>query len=206
RKGLWFLCLIGPLGVIALQMINYGLRKDYLFQNTDNRWQQYISNVHSFTPLAIILGIVVLTSFMATIEDETNAWKQLFALPVSKQEAYLSKYTVISCLLFISSVILLLFTYFYGITLGLGQDIPYLQIIQYSLLPFFSSLPVLRLQLWLSIVCKNQAIPITIGVLGVILAFLSMHLPDWTIWKWPTLNNDWGLPYINGLLGIFVGL
>ncbi|WP_066190147.1 ABC transporter permease [Gracilibacillus timonensis] len=205
-KGLWFLSILGPIGVVALQMVNYGFRKDYLFQQTDDHWQQYISLVSSFTPLAIILGIVILTSFMASIEDETNAWKQLIALPISKREVYLSKFTVISCLLLISSLVLLLLTYLYGLTLGLGEDIPYLQIIQHSLLPFFASLPVLGLQLWLALVCKNQAIPTTIGVISVILAYASMSLPDWVIWKWPTLDNEWGEPYINGLLGIAVGI
>lgn len=206
RKGLWLLSFIGPIGVIALQMVNYGVRKDYLFSLTNDHWQQYIANVSAFTPLAIILGIVILTSFMASIEDETNAWKQLIALPVSKREVYLSKFTMISCLLFVSSTILLLLTYFYGLTLGLGEDVPYLQIMQYSLLPFFASLPVLGLQLWLATICKNQAIPTTVGVISVICAYSAMYLPDWVIWKWPSLDNQWDQPYLNGLFGIAVGL
>src|SRR5699024_9124344 len=86
-------------------MVNYALRKEYLFQKTDNHWLQYVNLVNSFTPFAIVLGIVILTSIMASIEDETSAWKQLIALPVLKRQVYLSKFTVISCLLLISSIV-----------------------------------------------------------------------------------------------------
>ncbi|GEN86215.1 ABC transporter permease [Oceanobacillus sojae] len=206
RKGMWLLCLIGPFGVVALQMVNYGVRKDYLFDQMDDRWLYYILNINSFTPLAIVLGIVILTSFMASIEDETNAWKQLVALPVSKREVYLSKFTVVSCVLFLSSVLLFLFMSGYGLTLGLGADIPYLRLMEYSFLPFFAAFPVLGLQLWVATVSKNQAIPVTLGVVGVILAYSAPLLPDWVIWKWPALSNDWDHSYINALLGIGFGL
>lgn len=206
RKGMWLLCLIGPLGVVALQMVNYGVRKDYLFQQMDDRWLYYILNVNSFTTLAVILGIVILTSFMASIEDETNAWKQLAAMPVSKKTIYLSKFTVIGCILLVSSILLFLFMIGYGLTLGLGEDIPYLRLLEYSFFPFFAALPVLGLQLWAATVSKNQAIPVTMGVIGVIFAFSSPALPDWMIWKWPTLSSEWGHSYINALLGIGFGL
>lgn len=205
RKGMWLLSLIGPFGVVALQMVNYGVRKDYLFQQMDDRWLYYILNINSFTTLAVVLGIVILTSFMASIEDETNAWKQLVAMPVSKRAVYLSKFTVISCILFVSSILLFLFTLSYGMTLGLGEDIPYLRLLEYSFFPSFAALPVLGLQLWIAIISKNQAIPITLGVVGVILAYSAPGLPDWLIWTWPTLSNDWGHSYINVLLGIGFG-
>ena len=113
RKGLWFLTALGPFGVIALQMVNYGVRKDYLLQQSEDDWGYYLLYVHSFTPLALILGIAILTSFMASIENETNAWKQLIALPVSKLTVYLSKFTVLAILLFVSSSLLMVFTLAY---------------------------------------------------------------------------------------------
>ncbi|MCT6816028.1 MAG: ABC transporter permease, partial [Lysinibacillus fusiformis] len=57
RKGLWFLTILGPVGVVALQMVNYGVRKDYLLQQSDDDWGYFLQNIHSFTPLAIVLGI-----------------------------------------------------------------------------------------------------------------------------------------------------
>ncbi|MGE7021312.1 ABC transporter permease [Solibacillus cecembensis] len=206
RKGLWFLTALGPIGVVALQTVNYGIRKDYLLQQSDDDWGYYLGNVHAFTPLALILGIAILTSFMASIESETNAWKQLIALPVSKMKVYLSKFTVLALLLFVSSSLLLVLSLAYGVYLDLGAAIPYTEIVKSSYYPFLASLPVLALQLWIATVSQNQAIPITTGVFGVIFAFSAYNLPDWMIWKWPSLMNEWNEPIINVALGLGVGV
>ncbi|GIN63833.1 multidrug ABC transporter permease [Robertmurraya siralis] len=205
RKGFWFLTFLGPFGVIALQMVNYGVRKEYLLRQSDDDWGYFLLNVSSFTPLALVLGIVILTSFMTSIENETNAWKQLVALPVSKWSVYLSKFTVLAGLLLLSTVLLTIFTILYGTVLNLGHDIPYLEIIKYSFYPYLAALPVLALQLWIATVSHNQSIPITAGVLGVIFTYSAHILPDWMIWKWPSLMNDWNEPVINVFLGIGVG-
>lgn len=205
RKGFWLLTFLGPFGVIALQMLNYGVRKDYLLQQSEDDWGYYLLNVSGFTPLALVLGIVILTSFVSSIENETNAWKQLIALPVSKITVYLSKFTVLGILLLVSSLLLVVFTLIFGIFLELGETVPYLQLVKYSLFPFFAGLPILALQLWISTVSKNQAIPTTTGVLGVIFTYSAFTLPDWVIWKWPTLMNQWNEPIINVALGLGVG-
>lgn len=205
RKGLWFLSFLGPFGVIALQMVNYGVRKDYLLNQSDDDWGYFLEYVHSFTPLALVLGIAILTSFMASIENETNAWKQLISLPVSKMSVYLSKFMVLGSLLFVSSLLLGVFSLGYGILLNLGDQIPYLELLKYSFYPYFAALPVLALQLWISSVSQNQGISITTGVLGVIFAYSAFILPDWMIWKWPSLMNEWDEPLINVMLGIGVG-
>ncbi len=205
RKGFWLLTVLGPFGVVALQMVNYGLRKEYLLQQSDNDWEYYLLNVSSFTPLALVLGIVILTSLMASVENETNAWKQLFALPVSKMSVYLSKFAALAWLLFVASFLLMLFTLAHGIYLDFDEAIPYLDVIQYSFFPYFAALPILALQLWLAMVSKNQGIPVTAGIFGVVFAYMAYYLPDWMIWKWPSLMNDWNEPLWNALLGIGLG-
>lgn len=206
RKGFWFLAFLGPFGVVALQVVNYSLRKDYLLTLSEDDWAFYISNVHGFTPLALVLGIAILTSLMTSIENETNAWKQLIALPVSKMNVYLSKFTVLTFLFWVSSCLLFVFTLAYGLVLDLGEDIPYKLILQYGFYPFFAALPVLALQLWVATVSHNQAIPITTGIFGVILTFSAAQLPNWVIWKWPYLLQDGGNLITNVYLGIGFGL
>lgn len=206
RKGFWFLTCLGPFGVVALQMVNYGVRKDYLLQQSEDDWGYYLLNVSSFTPLALVLGIAILTSFMASLENETNAWKQLISLPVSKMSVYLSKFTVLACLLFVSSLLLMVFSLAYGVFLNLGEGIRYLELLKHSIYPYFAALPILALQLWIATVSQNQGIPITTGILGVIFTYSAFVLPDWMIWKWPSLMNEWNDPMINVMLGIGVGI
>jgi len=205
RKGLWFLTFLGPIGVVALQIVNYGVRKDYLLQQSDDDWLYYLDWVHSFTPLALVLGIAILTSSMASIENETNAWKQLMSLPVRKMSVYLSKFTVLAVLLLVSSCILMVAAAGLGMYLELGPEIPYAHLLQISFYPFFASLPILALQLWVATVSENQGIPITLSVVSFILAYSAHSLPDWLIWKWPTLMNSWDEPLVSAFLGLGVG-
>jgi lantibiotic transport system permease protein len=205
RKGFWLLTFLGPFGVVALQMVNYGVRKDYLLQQSEDDWGYYIENTIGFTALALVLGIAILTSFMTSIENETNSWKQLLALPVSKMKVYLSKFTVLTILLFVSSSLLMIFILCFGIFLDLGAEIPFGVLLKYSYFPYFAVLPVLALQLWIATVSLNQGIPITTGILGTILTYSAFILPDWMPWKWPTLMNEWNEPLINVMLGIGIG-
>ncbi|WP_047986022.1 ABC transporter permease [Ornithinibacillus californiensis] len=206
RKGIWFLTFLGPFGVVALQMVNYGLRKDWFISQGTYEWFYYVRNVSAFTPFALILGIVILTSFMASIESETKAWKQVMALPVTKWSVYIAKYTTLVALLMIACLLLVIFTLCFGLYLGFDGNVPYLDIIKYSYYPFIAALPVLGLQLWLATVSQNQGLPITLGVLGVILSYMAYFLPDWMIWKWPSLDNAWDEPLVNVGLGLAVGL
>jgi len=206
RKGFWFLTFLGPIGVVALQVVNYSVRWDYLRTLSDDHWLFYLENVSGFTPLALVLGIAILTSFMASIENETNAWKQLLALPVRKTSVYLAKFTVLSGLLFLASVLLCLATLVYGLTLDFGGGVPIIELLEYSFYPFFAALPILALQLWVAMVSENQGWPITVGVLNVILTYSAFSLPDWAFWKWPTLLNSWEEPMYSGLMGMGVGL
>jgi len=205
RKAFWFLAFLGPFGVVALQVVNYELRKDYLMKHYPG-WDNYLDGMTMFTALALVLGIAVLTSFTASIENETNAWKQLLALPVSKWQVYLTKFTLLAGLFVFSTVLLVLFAWVYGIILDPGPVIPYGKLISQSFYPLIGALPVLALQLWIATVSKNQTIPIMTGVFGVILTFVAPLLPDWVIWKWPSLYNNWDQPLVNVLLGAGLGL
>ncbi|MBO1001351.1 ABC transporter permease [Pseudogracilibacillus auburnensis] len=205
RKGFWFLAFLGPFGVIALQMVNYGVRKEYLLTQSEDDWGYYLLNVNSFTPLAIVLGIAIVTSAIASVENETNAWKQLLALPISKKTVFLSKFMVLAFLLLVSSALLSIFTLGYGMYLNFDQEIPYSDIIIFSFYPYFAALPILALQLWIATVSNNQGIPITTGILGTIITYSSASLPDWLIWKWPAVMLEWEEPIRIVMLGFGFG-
>jgi len=205
RKNFWLLVFIGPLGVVGLQMVNYGVRKQYLLSRSDDAWGYYLQNLSGFTPLALVLGIAILTSFIASIENESNAWKQLLALPVSKLSVYLAKFTILAGLLLLSSFILMIAGLAHGLSLNFGDKVPIAALIQYSFFPYLAALPILALHLWIATVSHNQAIPMTLGIISFILTYSAYFLPDWMIWKWPTLLNEWDKPYLNALLGVGVG-
>src|SRR3954451_25361178 len=85
RKWFWFLVFLGPFGVIALQMVNYGVRYDYLVNGSEDVWKDLIQNVNMFVTPSLLLGMTILTSELATIEHQQSSLKQLLSLPVKRR-------------------------------------------------------------------------------------------------------------------------
>ena len=211
RKGFLFLAFLGAFGVVAMQMVNYGVRKEWLMQQNPDYWQYYLLNIQSFIPIAIVLGGIILTIQITNVEEETNAWKQQLALPISKKSLYLAKFLVIFVYLILAASLLFLFTLMYGIFLDFKQPIPFLTIVKESFLPVLATLPIIALQLWISVVSKSQTIAITIGIVNFLLTYsaFSFPFPEWAPWRWPYLGQplfNIGLGVVAGALLLIVGM
>lgn len=204
RKWVWFLIIIAPIGVIALQSINFNLRYDFLIEKYKNDlWGGLLLNIHSLSLPVILLGITIITSIIAHLEHSSTSWKHLLILPIEKRKVFIAKFILSFSLLLISCSILFIGSIFLGIGLEFGYSIPWLEVIKISFFPYFSALPILALQLWLSIVYKNQGITLIVGVFGTVLAMFSESLPNWIIWKLPSLASQ---SNTSTLLGATVGI
>ncbi|MGG3640234.1 ABC transporter permease [Bacillus gobiensis] len=186
RKGLWFLVFLGAFGVISLQAVNYGVRYDYLITQYDNQWDGVFKNVNMFLPVAVLLGSCIVASMMAGIEHTTNAWKQIFALPVKKRDVYFAKYFVLFMMILTASFLVWIGTALLGLGLGFGPDVPWMAAATNSFFPMLAAMPILALQLWLSMTFDNQGISLTVGILGMIVAMFGggTLVADWVIWTW----------------------
>lgn len=50
-KGIWFLVFLGPIGLVAMQGLNFGLRYDYLRQQySADLWGGLLDNVSGLCP------------------------------------------------------------------------------------------------------------------------------------------------------------
>jgi lantibiotic transport system permease protein len=191
RKWFWLLIFLGPFGVIALQMVNYGVRYDYLMRQEPDEWMGLIKNINMFVSPALLFGMTILASLMAHIEHQHSSWKQLLSLPIRRRDVFVSKFVVVFLMLAISCLLLLIGTILFGICLHFGSDFSFSVIFKNSFFPLFAGLPVLALQIWLSITMQNQAFPLTIGIFGAIFSTYSYSAPDWVFWKWPLLYGQW---------------
>lgn len=201
-KGFWLLSFVGAFGVIAMQMVNYGVRKEWLLSLSEDDWSYFLLNVQGFVPISIVLGIAILATQITSIEDDTNAWKQQLALPISKKGLYAAKFITVAFFLALASVLLAIFTYLYGSTMGFKQSVPYNELLKQTLLPTITALPILALQLWLGAVSKSPAVPITVGVVQFLLTYSAFTMPKWMPWTWLYLPN----PTLNIALGLGVGI
>ncbi|WP_187695445.1 ABC transporter permease [Oceanobacillus piezotolerans] len=207
RKMIVFLVFLGPFGVVSLELVNFWLRYDWLTNlYKDNLWRGLIGEVMMLSIPSLMLGLTIVTSMIANIEHQTNAWKQVLALPVSKAKIFTGKLLLSGMLLFVSCMLLFGGTIILGILLKFGTDIPFLYVIKMCFFPLFSAMPFVALQIWLSIVCKNQAIPLMVGIVGTAVSMFSITFPDWVPWKWPLLINEWGNPIYSVIAGLILAM
>lgn len=188
-KGLWLLAIAGPVGLIAMQALNFGLRYDYLTTKyADDLWGTLLENVFGFVPISLILGITLISSLLANVEHQLSSWKQLLALPISRTAVFAAKFVLIVILLTLSCILLGMGTIVLGLLLKFGTNIPLLDIARLCFYPFMASFPILALLLWLSVACKNQSLPITTGVLMSI--FSGVSISEWLPINWPMLGYE----------------
>lgn len=202
RTMIVFLLFFGPFGVIGLQALNFGLRYDYLVKEyADDLWGGFLSNIQFLAAPALLLGLTIVISMIAGYEHQLNSWKQLLALPVTRFSVMASKFLLNFLLLLVSCILLAAGAVLLGLALGFGSGIPWGDVARMAFYPFVAALPIFTLQLWLSVTMKNQAIPLTVGIVGTILSLYAMILPDWVMWKWPLLINDAKKPELSVLAG-----
>ncbi|TBL79967.1 ABC transporter permease [Paenibacillus thalictri] len=188
RKAIWFLIFLGPVGIITLEAVNFGLRYDYLTgRYANDLWRGLTGEIQFLVPITLLLGITIVASMIANIEHQTHAWKQLLALPISRADVFFAKFALCVMLLCVSCLLLAVGTIGLGIALRFGADFSLSGILQMSFYPFIAALPIVALQIWLSVTMRNQAVPLTFGIVGAVFSPFSMMLPDWLLWKWPLL-------------------
>ncbi|RAU99570.1 ABC transporter permease [Paenibacillus sp. YN15] len=201
------LAVLGPVGVVSMEAVNFVLRYDYLVKQHEGRlWQGLLGNVSGFAPIVLLQGAALLASLVAGCEHRTHAWKQLLALPVTRFGVFLAKFLACAGLLLLSSSLLAVGTFFLGGLLGFGWHPPVRELLAASFHPTLAGLAVVSLQLWLSVMLRNQAVPLTIGIAGTIVGMFYYQLPDWVLWKWVTLPESGGLRYILFGLAASAGL
>lgn len=186
KKGIWLLVFIAPIGLVAMQALNFGLRLDYLKkQYADDLWGGLIGNISPFVPIALYLGVTLVSSLVAGVEHQMSSWKQLLALPISRIAVFSAKFTLCFLLLCVSCLLLPIGTALLGLLLGFGTELPYWDLLRIGFAPFAAVLPMLALELWLSLTFRNPSIPVTLGVTAAVISPFMLNLPEWFPLNWP---------------------
>lgn len=212
RKGIWLLVVIAPLGLIAMQALNYGLRYDYMMDSyKGSLWHGLIiGNIFPFVPLSLFLGATLISSLISGIEHQLSSWKQLLALPISKTAVFGAKYALSVILLAAACLLLSLATAGLGLALGFPAELPYKDLATLGFWPFVASLPLLALQLWLSLTLRNQSLPVFLGIAMALGSLFSGNLGEYFPLNWPSLALEKADPGIylgaGAALGLFIML
>lgn len=207
-KGLWFLVFLGPIGLVAMQGINFGLRYDYLRQQYgEDLWGGLLDNLAGFVPVALFLGGTLVCSLIANVEHQMSSWKQLLALPISRTSVFMAKLLLCLLLVAVSCILLSLGTVVLGLILGFKAElIPYLDVLRIGFMSYIAALPVIALQLWLSLANRNQTLPVSLGITLSLLSIFSILLPDWVPLTWPYMAWDSSNRLLFSGAGLLLGL
>ena len=214
KKGIWFLVLLAPIGIVAMQALNFGLRFDYMKnQYADDLWGGLINNISFFVPISLYLGCTLIASLVANVEHQMSSWKQLLALPISRTAVFSAKFTLCFILLSVSCLLLSLATITLGLVFGFGFSFPLIDTIKLGFFPFFAALPMLALQLWLSLSFRNQALPVSLGVTAALVSPFAGNLSEWFPLNWPAMgyaspDQAWFISagFCLGFIIMFIGL
>ncbi|WP_059041873.1 ABC transporter permease [Paenibacillus rubinfantis] len=187
RKGIWFLIFLAPLGLVTMQALNYGLRFDWMMkQHASDPWGGLLENISFFVPIALYLGCTLISSLVANVEHQVSSLKQLLALPITRTAVFSAKFLLCFLLLCVSCALLSAATVTLGLIFGFDLSaLPYLDLARQGFYPLFAALPLLALQLWLSLAYRNQALPVSLGVTISIISPFTMNLSEWFPLNWP---------------------
>jgi hypothetical protein len=151
----------------------------------------------------------------AGMEHDARAWKLLFSLPVARYYSYISKIIMILACLLVSTTLAYIGLILIGNIFVLGETYWSL-VAQQIYFPFFSALPIIAMQLWLAMTVRNQAVPLTIGIIGAMLSLFLAYSPNrifhflpWAYIPLASPVNKTGFEqwvWIGILLGVFLFL
>lgn len=190
RTPFYLAALLYPFIIISAVLLVFMISKENIAENYDNLWNALVITTHFVTIFVVPIAIPVLVSTIINIEHESNSWKTLMSLPLSRSSLYWSKLYKILYFSLISSFILFLGLILIGLTFSFNENVPFMLLLKEATYPFIGSFPIITLQLWLSIRVKNQAFPIAIGVLGAIAGFFLQQMGSigsWIFWSYPSL-------------------
>ncbi|WPC43445.1 ABC transporter permease [Clostridium sp. JS66] len=167
--------------------------------------------LYIFLPFIMLLTVTMLSSIIAEIEHKAGAWKVMFSLPLKHSKIYICKLILIclfmfeTCALIVIGLTILWLTY-------TSEPLPFIFLIKQVLSSFLASVAALTIQLWISIRISNQAIPLTIGVIGGVssltLARSKIEYLHLLPWAYPSLASPFIENYklwimLSIILGVF---
>lgn len=162
-----------------------------------------------FLSFVVLLGNTLLASIFAGVEHDTQSWKQMMTIPVPRHHFFAAKLfwvltlQIMMIVLTITGTILIWLLY-------TNEPIPWGIMIMQPINAVLASVPILVIQLWLSVQFPNQSFPLAIGILGSIaslfLARSSVVWMHWLPWSYPVRSSPLVPGYMTWVVaGLCVG-
>ncbi len=183
----WFV-LIGGVVTTILVLFKFAVNPYRDIGLNSNPWPNFYEfNLNLVALFLLPLFVVLLVSFVTSIEERSNTWKYLYVLPFSKGYIYFSKLWTLVVLVF--STIFLYHCAVLSTAYILDLMVPEFEFRYYQpewrlmgeqmIHLFISLLGILGFQYWLAMQHKPFLVPLGIGIMGFVigLVLLIMNHP-----------------------------
>ncbi|MBO1005029.1 ABC transporter permease [Pseudogracilibacillus auburnensis] len=185
RSRLWLLYLIGPLLGVFLAYINFFKNYDLFMQPGDNAWIEAWTQVALFMgPFVLPILVGIYTALVCRSEHVGGGWKQLLALPIKHSEIFLGKFLTVVKMVVITMIILLIFFIGFGYVKGVEGSLPIFTIFGFMIRGILACLPLILLQLIISIKAKTFGIPLAVSIVFTLPAIIVASTPLGQIYPW----------------------
>ena len=183
KKMSFFQCaIVAPITSIAVAIPVYNIMKTKMPQLTPWSGLLGVSSL-SFVGMLLPILIIYVTMMMGKIEAQDNGWKQLMAMPVKRENIYLTKYLIVLLVVLVSIVAYLVEYVIAAYALGAKGTIPGILIINMGLV-FIALLPFIALLFFISIRFTSVAISIGVGMFFVLSSTLIAQSDYWKYAPW----------------------
>ncbi|MEI3600175.1 MULTISPECIES: ABC transporter permease [Bacillaceae] len=182
RSMFWGIVILFPFillaGVTLLLILNFqNIQQDVYQGKSYSIWGSMWMVTYYSNFVMIHLFVTVLTSFLANVEHQANAFNLIFSMPISRVKFYWVRYFWIISGVILSSLFLMLGFWLIGMMFGGGDSLDWSRLFHFTMFPYLSSFSFISFQLWISMNIKNQSIPVIIGGLGIVAGLFMLPSP-----------------------------
>ncbi|KYZ67788.1 ABC transporter permease [Bacillus sp. GZT] len=200
RKKLFLIVfLIQALALFWLFAIVSQEKKEFL------NWESLLSRLSMINALFLPIMIATIASRIIDFENKGNTWKLLCAISISRKLVYITKIIFSLFFLVYASMISISVIIVIGKFFNFESQIPVILLLKYGCFTIIGCIPMVILQLWISLVVKNQVFALMAGVIGSFLGYAGQMLSwkTWIIWTYSSLTNPISWAFSNGKIVFF---
>ncbi len=176
-----FLTFLLILGVELLFVFsNYGNNKNFLSMVSDPTapaWEDLIIGPAAINGLFFPILAAVIASRICDMEHKGNTWKLLECNNQNRKSIWFCKFTIVATLMMLAILIQAITIVAYGTFVGIVQPLPFKTLFGFVLGTAMITFVVVTIQVFFSLVCTNQLVPMSIGMVGALIGFISTLLP-----------------------------
>ena len=189
--ALWLTFLL-PAVPVALQFINYFQRGEALLPENRDPWVWMTQNIMIVWAVFILpLFVAMLTSLLAALDHNAQAWKHLFALPVRRSVIYAAKKSIGMVLLADATIALVCWTLAagYGLhvlrpELGFAATPPLARILVLAGVAWLTSWLLYSVHSWISLRWASFIPNLGVAVVALFGSFVITASQYWKYYPW----------------------